>query len=137
MHKLFAILLLLILLVAGCNDQGPVASNPYALWKAHALQNYTVDQERQCFCPYEGAVRITVHANQITSVIRLSDSSETSAERYLTIDSLFSIALNPGTDSVAAVFNEVYGYPEILDINPQQHPADGGVLYRTSNLQTQ
>jgi hypothetical protein len=29
-------------------------------------------------------------------------------------------------------YNEEYGYPEYLDIAPQQHPVDGGFSYETS-----
>jgi hypothetical protein len=54
---------------------------------------------------------------------------------YLTVDSLFSIIRTRPGDSIVVTYNETYGYPEKLDINPQQHPVDGGVLFETSNLQ--
>ena len=83
-------------------------------------------------------MRITVRSDTVALVTRLSDSSKVLLPRsswYLTIDSLFDIIRNPGTDSLVIAYNSGYGYPEKLDINPQQHPADGGVLIENSNLQ--
>ena len=83
-------------------------------------------------------MRITVRADTIASVARVSDGSAVSfpiSTYYLSVDSLFRIIRNSSADSIVVAFNETYGYPEILDINPQLHPVDGGVLYRTSNLQ--
>jgi len=47
---------------------------------------------------------------------------------------LFGIIKNPNGDSLVVRYNSIYGFPEYLDINPQQHPVDGGALYETSNL---
>jgi hypothetical protein len=82
-------------------------------------------------------MRITVRADTIASVVNLSDSSTVSSPistLYLTVDSLFGIIRYSTTDSLVIAYDETYGYPEKLDINPQLHPVDGGVLYITSNL---
>jgi hypothetical protein len=85
-------------------------------------------------------MRVTVRSDTVASVLRLSDStllSREEAARYLTIDSLFSIIREPKGDSLVVSYNTKYGYPESLDINPQQHPVDGGILYTTTNLKLQ
>jgi hypothetical protein len=105
---------------------------------SYGFHDYTIDQVRMCFCPEVGdAMRITVRSDTIASVVRISDGSTMSypvTTYYLTVDSLFGIIRNPGTDSLVVTYNETYGYPETLDVNPQLHPVDGGVLYTTSNF---
>ena len=134
------VVLSLLVLCIGCSEQStqPPISDPYTKWQSYKLHDYTIDQVHACFCVNGGELmRITVRADTIAQVFRLSDSSivqAPSASRYLTIDSLFSIIRNPGTDSLVIVYNAQYGYPEFLDINPQQHPFDGGILIETSNL---
>lgn len=80
-------------------------------------------------------MRVTVRSDTISSVIRISDTSVVAYPFYFTVDSLFGIIRNSKTDSLVIRYNKQYGYPEYLDINPQLHPVDGGVLYKTSNLQ--
>jgi len=125
----------LVLFLFGCMDQG---LDPYERWRFYDPRDYTIDQVRMCFCQLAGqTVRISVRADTIASVVNLSDGSEVSdpmARSFLTVDSMFGIIRNTGTDSLVMTFNETYGYPDMLDINPQLHPVDGGVLYRTSNL---
>ena len=89
-----------------------------------------------CFCLNAGElVHITVRSDTISSVIKISDTSIVTYPIYFTVDSLFGIIRNSKFDSLVIRYNKKYGYPEYLDINPQLHPVDGGVLYETSNLQ--
>jgi hypothetical protein len=130
---------LLLFIISGCDLGAGSAevSGSFARWTSHNIHNYSIDQERQCFCPDRGPVRIVVQSDRIVSVVQLSDSLEIPSpdrERYLTVDSLFAITFDHGTDSVVTAFDSIYGYPTLLDINPQLHPVDGGVLYRTYNL---
>jgi hypothetical protein len=84
--------------------------------------------------------KVIVRSDTVFSVMNLSDSSivlPPYTKWYLPIDSLFGIIRSrSGKDSLEITYNNIYGYPEKLDINPQQHPVDGGVLYVTSNLQS-
>jgi len=125
----------LVLFLFGCKDQG---FDPFARWRSYDPPDYTIDQVRMCFCQLAGqTVRISVRADTIASVVNLSDGSEVPnqiARWFLTVDSMFGVIRNTSRDSLVITFNEIYGYPEMLDINPQLHPVDGGVLYRTSNL---
>ena len=131
----------LLLLLLGCREytSQPPPVDPYERWRFYGLHNYTIDQARICFCAEGGqTMRITVRSDTIASVMKLSDNSAVphpTSTLYLSVESLFGIVRNPHTDSLVATYNETYGYPETLDINPQLHPVDGGVLYKTSNLQ--
>ena len=131
---------ILLLGLLGCKDQAtqPLPLDPYERWRSYGLHEYSIDQARMCFCLQGGQeMRITVRSDTIASVINLSDGSTVSypiSKYYLTVDSLFGIIRNSRTDSLVITYNETYGYPETLDINPQLHPVDGGVLYKTSNL---
>lgn len=82
-------------------------------------------------------MRVVVRADTVAQVIRVSDGSVVAppvARSYLTIDSLFAIIMAGRGDSIVASYNQRYGYPERLDVNPQLVPVDGGVSYTTSNL---
>jgi hypothetical protein len=113
-----------------------VQQTPYEKWQSQNFHNYTIDQNRSCYCLYGGELmRITVRSDTVAQVKRVSDASVVTFPYYLTIDSLFGIIRNSKTDSLVIRYNDQYGYPEYLDVNPQLHPLDGGVLYETSNLQ--
>jgi uncharacterized protein YbaR (Trm112 family) len=130
---------LLLLCCPACQKElvsQPEQLTAYEQWRSHNLHHYTIDQSRSCFCPHAGElVRITVRSDTIARVIRISDSSIVTYPFFLSIDSLFGIIRNNKTDSLVIRYNAQYGYPEYLDVDPQQHPVDDGYLYETSNLQ--
>jgi hypothetical protein len=144
MKILVVLMATLTIMFASCKQDSQTdfsgISDPYERWKAYNIQHYSIDQIRACFCPDGGqTMRIEIQSGRVVSVIRLSDSSvvtNASPALYLTVDSLFAIIRNRTTDSLVVTYNAMYGYPEKLDINPQAHPYDGGVLYQTSNLRT-
>jgi hypothetical protein len=131
---------LFVLTLAKCTDSGvqPQASDPYQRWKSCNLHDYTILQRRGCFCPDGGVtMRIVVRADTIASVTRALDGSNLPvgvAQHYCTVDSLFAIIRRNVTDSLVVTYDGTYGYPDTLDINPQLHPVDGGVIYVTSSL---
>lgn len=113
----------------------PIQQTPYEKWQSRSFHDYTIDQTRSCYCPHGGElVRITVRSDTVAQVIRISDTSVVTYPFCLTIDSLFGIIRNSRTDSLVIRYNDQYGYPEYLDVNPQLHPVDAGFLYETSNL---
>jgi len=131
-----------LLVLLGCREEttGPVSSTPYEIWRSYNLHNYTIEQVRECEC-INGNVRmlVTVQSDTVCSVMKVSDSTfipYPTSKIYLSIDSLFGIIRHSKTDSLVYMFHAEYGYPEKLDINPQLHPIDGGVLYKTSNVQS-
>jgi Family of unknown function (DUF6174) len=133
---------ILIVLLSGCEDYGSQPREilvPCGRWPANGFQNYTIDQARECYCISSGeTMRLVIRSGVIISVTRVSDHAQISPEMsrlYMSVDSLFAKIRNPGPDSIVVTYNSCYGYPERVDINPQDHPRDGGVLYVTSNLQ--
>jgi hypothetical protein len=137
------IIIFLILCLSSCKD--PVTETPppvpYDRWHSYNIHNYTMDQVRSCYCTNMGEkMRITVRSDTIALVMRLSDSVVMQypiPSLYRSIDSMFSIIRTSTNDSLVITYNSEYGYPERLDINPQLHPVDGGILFETSNLQIQ
>jgi hypothetical protein len=82
-------------------------------------------------------MRVAVISDSVSSVTRIEDGivlSSGAGQTYFSIDSLFGIIRSAVDDSIVVQYDETYGYPAYLDINPQLHPVDGGVLYQTSDL---
>lgn len=136
--KSIILIILILLFFTFCNEKQvsePASQTPHELWLSHNIHNYSVYQWRSCFCPDAGKlVKVTVKSDTLYSVIRISDNSPVSYPFYYSIDSLFGIINNSVDDSLVIEYNSKYGFPKFLDINPQLHPVDGGVLYETSNL---
>ena len=130
----------IFLWLSACKEQAtqPLQSDPYARWKSYGYHNYTFDQTRTCYCLHGGeAMQVTVRSDTVSNVMRLSDSSMLSraeSQSYLTLDSLFGLIHAAKYDSVVIRYHVTYGYPERLDIDPQAHAWDGGVLYVSANL---
>ena len=128
-------------ILVGCKEQSnePISATPYEKWLSYNIHNYTIEQIRTCECINGGIkMKVTVQSDTVAVVMKLSDSTfipYPSLKQYLSIDSLFGIIQYAKVDSLVYTYNEQYGYPAKLDINPQQHPVDGGALYETSNLQ--
>jgi len=137
--KIIILLSFSLICCRGCKKEQSsqlVQQTPIQKWQSQKFHNYTIDQNRSCYCLHGGELmRITIRSDTVARVIRVSDASVVTVMYYLTIDSLFGIIRNTRTDSLVIRYNDKYGYPEYLDVNPQLHPQDGGVLYETSNLQ--
>jgi uncharacterized protein DUF6174 len=141
-HRTIAISMIVGALMISCSSykkegvSQPTWETPFQQWQSLNPHNYTIDQRRTCFCPGGGElVQITIRNDTIARIIRISDTSVVTYPFYLTVDSLFKIIRFNKADSMAIRYNSHYGYPEYLDLDPQLHPVDGGVLYETSNLQ--
>lgn len=138
--KQYLLFPLTLWILLACKDNS-VNSNPnpspIEKWKAHQIQNYTIDQSIDCFCLVEhNQVRITVRNGQIQSILRLPDLTliQDSTKSFMIIDSLFTIIQAKQYDSIYVEYNKEYGFPELVDVNPQEHPVDGGIIYRTNNF---
>ena len=135
-------ILTLSLCLLSCKDETTTGlpSDPLARWESFNLHNYTIDQTASCFCPTGGSkMLVTVRSDTVFSVLRLSDNTTLTfaeAQLYHSIDELFE-TIQTISDSIVVRYNDAYGYPEYLDIDPAGHPVDAGVLYETTNLQIQ
>ncbi|MDP3148209.1 MAG: DUF6174 domain-containing protein [Ignavibacteria bacterium] len=137
MAKIFLILLTLLSFTS-CKKElvsQVQPQTPYELWRSQNLHDYSIDQVRTCYCPDGGVVvRVTVRSDTIFSLTKVADGSLVTSPYYFTVDSLFGMIEYGNFDSLVVRYNSIYGYPEFLDLNPQWHPVDGGVLYETTNL---
>ncbi|MFZ4621434.1 MAG: DUF6174 domain-containing protein [Bacteroidota bacterium] len=138
--KTLLFLLVSAFLLSSCDDQTsqPGSVDPYASWLSRGIHDYTIEQMNICYCVKGGMMmKLTVRADTVVQVMKLSDStvlSPVDAKFYHSVKDMFDIIHNPGKDSLVVQYNSEFGYPEKLDINPQQHPYDGGVLIESSNL---
>jgi hypothetical protein len=132
-------LLLAVVVLCSCKTDSTVAPrpDPAQRWHSFHLHDYTIEQMRSCFCRNGGqTMRLSVKADTVFSVARMADGTVLSADeakQYWSIEAMFAF-IKVSKDSLVIRYNAQYGYPEYLDINPQQHPYDGGALYITSNL---
>jgi hypothetical protein len=137
--KMFLRLSLLSLCILSCKrDLTTQPSSSYLeTWRSYEIHDYSVEQTRSCFCINGGEkIRLTVKSDTISSVIKISDGTALSFPEsgyYMSIEQLFDFIKN-SKDSLVIKYNDKYGYPEYLDIDPQLHPIDGGALYETANL---
>lgn len=137
MEKIF-LMFLLLLCITSCKKElvsQLQPATPQELWRSHNLHDYSIDQTRTCYCSGAGEqVHIIIRSDTIFSLKKVVDGSPITSPYYFTIDSLFGMIEYGNFDSLVIRYNSIYGYPEFLDINPQWHPVDGGVLYETTNL---
>lgn len=142
MYGSFAFLLgIVAVLCSSCSKAGitqPDFQTAYQKWQSNSPSNYTIVQELYCNCADAmQPMLVTVQADTIASVMKISDSTMVLNSGCVTIDSLFSLIQNPKGDSITATYSTVYGYPEDVQVNPQLLPSHGGVRYITSNLHAQ
>lgn len=132
--------LMAALVLVSCNDTptDPVLEAEER-WKAAGIHDYTIDQMRSCFCFRSGEwVRLTVQSDTLRSAVRISDGAPVARPDlgwYCSVDSLFGLIRRSAGDSLVVTYDAKYGFPSSLDIDPQLHPVDGGVLYTTANLE--
>lgn len=141
-HGSFVVLLGIVAVsCSSCSKAGitqPDFQTAHQKWQSNSPSNYTIVQELTCNCPDAGQpMLVTVQADTVASVMRISDSTMVLNSGCVTIDSLFSIIQNPKGATVVASYSSVYGYPEDVQVNPQLLPSSGGVRYITSNLHAQ
>jgi len=133
------LLVLAVAILFSCKTDTSLAPrpDPAQRWRSHNIHDYTIEQVRSCFCVNGGqSMLVIVRADTVASVVRISDGqvlTAEQAERYWSVDDMFAF-IRQSRDSLVVRYNVPYGYPEYLDINPQLHPVDGGVLYLTTNL---
>jgi hypothetical protein len=116
---------------------------PAARWSAYGLKNYTIEQQRICFCKFlpQGFVKLTVRDNKIVAGIDLTNGRPVPAEilqYYQTVDSLFvSIeemkALNP--EHLEIEYDSHYGYPKKIAFEYSPEVVDDFLRIDTQALQ--
>ena len=133
----------LLSIFPACSDQGTslVDLQPRQLWEALNIHDYIIEQQRKCFCPYQGRiVEIVVRADTIASISGL-DSLHTPIQcgGYKSIDSLFAFiewARALPNAHIEVVYDEQYGFPKHVFLDPLPNAIDDEVTYETSHFRT-
>ena len=146
MNRLYYLALLLSVIAFSCSKgtTGPdysSISDPQERWQAYHFDAYTIEQIRSCFCARAGTVyQVVVKGNVIVDVIDpATKTSLPASERqwFKTVDQLFDIVRSVDTATVAAFqvdYDQRYGYPKNLYVDPNSQIADEEYGYGNSNL---
>jgi hypothetical protein len=142
--RLFAVLFF-GLLQAGCQDIGDqpqgfsTIEDPAERWAAYNIQNYSIDQQRSCFCPNGGLrAKLTIAGNQITGITDVATGDTVPQNQwggYSTVDQLFSLINSAQHAAVLRThYDPAYGFPDSVYIDWNVQVADDEILYLTRNL---
>jgi hypothetical protein len=114
-----------------------------ARWSAYGLKNYTIEQQRICFCRFpHGFVKLIIRDNKIIEGIDLTNGQLVPAEilqYYQTVDSLFAWieeakTLNP--ERLEIEYDSRYGFPKKISFDYSAGVADDELWIETQALQT-
>jgi heat shock protein HslJ len=111
-------------------------------WDSHSGQYYTIQSHRSCECEDEvsAQMEVSVLGDAVLSAINIASGEEISdavKQEINTIDGLFALIEKAIADgvSIEVNYNEEYGYPEILKLDLEKIPVDGGLYITLSNLE--
>lgn len=113
-----------------------------ARWQAYDMKNYSIEQQRVCFCPPpHGFVRLTIQDNKITAGIDLATGQPVPLDRlqsYQTVEELFTWikttqAMNPARLEVE--YDTHFGYPKKIEFDYGENIADDGLWIEVQALQ--
>ncbi|MEP6763444.1 MAG: DUF6174 domain-containing protein [Gemmatimonadaceae bacterium] len=137
---------LLLALVSGCGDDDIVSpglndlNKAIALWSTVGGNNYTMDQQVSCFCPFVDNYRVTVENNSITNVVKVGTTTTVPASQraaFLTVSQLFdrirTLLATKGA-IVTVTYDAGSGYPKSAYFDPSPNVADDEVSYSTANV---
>ncbi|MBI3125933.1 MAG: hypothetical protein HYZ10_16165 [Ignavibacteriales bacterium] len=146
-NKILIIVLGFMLVLAyGCVDKAiePVTDSleeNYTRWKSLGISDYSMTQSQLCFCVYGGDKMIVlVRNNKIVSVQDSAGVIQVPQEHwqwFKTVDQLFETAIKAKNDkpnSFQVQFNNEYGFPEYLWVDPIAQAADEEYGYTTRSF---
>jgi hypothetical protein len=140
-----ASLLIWIVFFSGCSitsEPNPQSVEEYFReWKSKNIKNYTIEQQRLCFCIEAGyTAKISVTNNIITNVVNTSTGEQVKPERWYlfkTIEELFSILLEIDESKVHSSkieYDEKYYFPTYFYVDPIKEAVDEEYGYRILNF---
>ncbi len=135
---------MMLVLAAGCSDQGPEATlrreiqQNRALWDAHRPETYTYNVQVLCFCPMTplGGVVVRVSGTQVLgrTYAETGDAVDpVGADSYPSVDGLFQIledAVNRDAAHISVTWDPDTGVPLDFFIDYQEQVADEELGYR-------
>ncbi len=115
----FPPLLMACALLFGCsNDTKEEAKENNAVWETYASSSYEYDILELCNCPNpRGFHTIIINGETFSTAATGPNFSNINSDNAITtIEQLFDIATQHG---VTATYNAQYGYPELIEISPE------------------
>jgi hypothetical protein len=110
-------------------------------WKSMNIKNYTIDQQRLCFCIEAGyTAKVTVTNNIITNVVNLDTGAQVNSDKwhlFKTIDELFSILEEVNESKVNSIkieYDKNYYFPTYFYVDPIKEAVDEEYGYRSINF---
>lgn len=114
---------------------------PWFCWTVSRPASYTVVEQRFCFCLRgDTAALVTVRNGAITEVANSATQAPLPREQwaaYKTIDELFAMISRYRSDEEARVearYDDVYGYPRWLSVDPIRNAVDDEFIYVCEDL---
>ncbi|WP_251357792.1 DUF6174 domain-containing protein [Kangiella sp. TOML190] len=109
-------------------------------WQAHALQNYSVNFQRSCFCPREFVqpLKLTIADGKVTTVMDSKSEAvgEQVAQSTKTVSQVFAMiekALDKA-EQIEVKYDPQFGYPSQLFIDRSKRMADEEVRISFKDL---
>ena len=111
-----------------------------SVWNSQTITNYTMEQERLCFCAEMKKVRLTVRDGAITEAVYLDTGDLVPPgirAMYYTVPELFTLmraqyAANPYIMEV--LWDATKGYPAQIQVDPRKEIADDEFVINSSNV---
>ena len=144
--NLFLLEILVIPFLTSCGDDGvgPVTNSleeNYARWKKLGIVDYTITQQKLCFCADRGMKAIIqVRGNNIVSVIDSITAQQIPQDRwqwFKTIDGLFQTAIsaqNSKPSNMNLHIEQQYGFPDRIWVDPSAQIADEEYGFTTTSF---
>jgi hypothetical protein len=109
-----------------------------ARWKEAALTDYHYTLQVHCMCPPEttGPFAVTFRDGRLESAVLVGDEGAVDTA-VITVDEaleMIGAAVVAGTD-VDVTYDEIYGYPELVLIDPEAVAVDGGLAFSITGLE--
>lgn len=111
-------------------------------WSSLSGQYYTIQSQRLCECDDEisAQMELSVLGELVLSARDIASGDQVSEEiqqEIITVDGLFALIEKALADNITieVIYHSEYGYPEILKIDLEQIPVDGGLYIIMSNFE--
>ena len=119
-------------------DLVPVFARQELVWNAQGMTNYTMEQERLCYCSERKKARLTVRNGVITDAVYVDTGDivpPAVLSSYYTIPGLFTLmraqyAASPNKMDV--LWHATLGYPAQISVDPVKAIADDEWVINTS-----
>ena len=121
--------------------RGPIAdlaAGQRALWASQGIRSYAFTIERQCFCPedWRGPFEVTVveSAPSLVTYQGVGALADRVAELPKTMEAAFDLVLANIAMEPEVVYDDRFGFPLRIALDPAKNAIDDEVTYVISNF---